>query len=349
MNWSSRRRWRVAVPAIATLAAMATTALPVAAQAAGASGPGAGPKVPTFRAVAGGTAVPAVQQAPVLPLTGDTPAVAATGNAQTPIVFGYTGSDSHVYEAPVTSPAQEVSLGGHAIGGPGEAFVPAPLGPGVAVFARGGGNALYLGGTTSAGSPTWISLGGGLTSRPGAAAGALSVPGGEAVDAVVRSGDGSVWDREITSTAVRPWRSLGGRTLAGSGPAAVNVRGTLYVLAVGTDGTVWANRSTDGAHWSGWRSLGGRASGDVGVASPAPGVGVVFVRGPDNALWYKEFAGTTPGVSSGWHSLGGQLTSGVGAGSATNGSTWTLVLGPDNHIWKRSGTWPKLSPWISLF
>jgi hypothetical protein len=75
----------------------------------------------------------------------------------------------------------------------------------------------------------------------------------------------------------------------------------------------------------------------------------VFVRGPDNALWYKEFAGTTPGVGSGWHSLGGGLTSGVGAGSAPNGSTWTLVLGPDNHIWKRSGTWPKLSPWTSLF
>jgi hypothetical protein len=175
------------------------------------------------------------------------------------------------------------------------------------------------------------------------------VPGGEAVDAVVRAGDGSVWDREITSTTVRPWRDLGGRTLAGSGPAAVNVRGALYVLAVGTDGTMWDNRSTDGTHWSGWHSLGGRASGDVGVATPAPGVGVVFVRGPDNALWYKEFAGTTPGVSSGWHSLGGQLTSGVGAGSATNGSTWTLVLGPDNHIWKRSGTWPKLSPWTSLF
>ena len=350
MNWARRLRWHVAVPAIATIAAMATAALPAAAQASASAGPGTAPRVPVFRDIPGLTTGPAAPQAPVLPLAGDTPAVVATGDPQFPILFAYTGSDSHVYLAPVTAPAAETSLGGHAIGGPGLAFVPAPLGPGVAALARGGDSALWaFEGFTPAGSPTWVTFGGGLTTRPGVAAGALSVPGGEAINAVVRSGDGSVWDRAIVGIGVRPFRGLGGRTLAGSGPAAVNVGGTLYVLALGTDGTVWANKSTDDAHWSGWHSLGGRASGDVGVASPAPGVGVVFVRGLDNVLWYKEFAGTTPGVTPGWHSLGGQLTSGVGAGSAANGSTWALVLGPDNHIWKRSGTWPNFSPWTRLF
>ena len=216
MNWASRLRWRVTVPAITTLAVMATTALPVAAQAAGASGPGAGPKVPTFRAVAGGTAVPAAQQAPVLPLTGDTPAVAATGNAQTPIVFGYTGSDSHVYEAPVTSPHWRYLSAATPSAVPVRPSSPHPLAR--AWPSRPGRRERPLSWWHySSGSPTWISLGGGLTSRPGAAAGALSVPGGEAVDAVVRAGDGSVWDREITSTTLRPWRDLGGRTLAGSG------------------------------------------------------------------------------------------------------------------------------------
>jgi len=324
---------------------MAAAALPAAASA----GPGAGPKVPVLRGIHGLTAGPVAPQAPVLPFAGDTPAVAATGIPQVPIVFDYTGSDKHGYEAPLASPTQAESLGGTLIGGPGDAFVPPPLGPGVITLARGGDNAMYELAFTSGGSPTWVRIGGGLTSRPGVAAGALSVPGGEAIDAVVRGTNGAVWDLEANATSQRPWRSLGGATLAGSGPAAVNVGGTLYVLAIRTDGSVWVNRSTDGAHWSGWRPLGGRASGDVGVATPKPGVGVVFVRGPDNALWYKEFAGTTPGVTSGWHSLGGQLTSGAGAGSAANGNTSVLVLGPDGHIWKRSGTWPNFSPWVRLF
>jgi hypothetical protein len=175
------------------------------------------------------------------------------------------------------------------------------------------------------------------------------VPGGEAIDAVVRGPDGAVWDRELTPAGTKPWRSLGGRTLAGSGPAAVNVGGTLYVLALDTAGTVFVNRSTDGAHWSGWRSLGGTASGDIGAATPAPGVGVVFVRGPGNAAFFKEFAGTTPGVTPGWHSLGGSLTSGVGAGATSHGATYALVLGPDGGIYGRGGIWPHLNNWVKLF
>ena len=348
MNWTRRLRWHVAVPALAALATMAAMALPAAAQAAGPPGPGIGPNVPVFRGIIHGKLAgpAAAQQAPVLPLAGDTPAVAATGVAQTPVVFAYTGVDKHAYAALPTSPAGEISLGGTLTGGPGLAFVPAgSLGsPGWIAFARGGGNALYV----SEGGTSWLSLGGSLTSRPGVAAGALHVSGGEAIDVVVRGPDGAVWDLEANATSGRPWHSLGGRTLAGSGPAAVNVGGTLYVLALDTTGTVFVNRSTDGAHWSGWRSLGGSASGDVGVATPAQGVGVVFVRGPGDVAFYKEFAGTTPGVTAGWHSLGGSLTSGVGAGSKSNGTTYALVLGPGGGIYGRGGIWPKLNNWVLL-
>jgi len=225
------------------------------------------------------------------------------------------------------------------------AFVPAPIGPGALIFAQGTDHALWL---FTGGTPLWVSLGGTLTSRPSVAAGALSVPGGEAVDVVVRGPDGAVYDKELTSTTVQPWRRLGGQVLAGSGPAAVNVGGTLYVLAIGANGVVAVNRSTDGAHWSGWRSLGGSASADVGAATPARGVGVVFVRGPGNVAFYKEFAGTTPGVTAGWHSLGGSLTSGVGAGSKSNGTTYALVLGPGGGIYGRGGIWPKLNNWVLL-
>jgi len=267
MNWARRLRWHVAVPVLAALAAMAAMALPAAAQAAGTPGPGTGPNVPVFRGIPGRTAGPAAPQqaAAVLPLAGDTPAVAASGSSTAPVVFAYTGVDKHAYVASLTSPTQSTSLGGSLIGGPGLAFVPAGAlgGPGWAAFARGGNSALYI----FEGGTSWLSLGGGLTSRPGAAAGALSVTGGAALDPVVRGPDGAVWDREGTPNGGKPWRSLGGGTLAGSGPASVNVGGTLYVLAIGTTGSVWVNKSTDGAHWSGWRSLGGRGSGDVGAAS----------------------------------------------------------------------------------
>jgi hypothetical protein len=137
--------------------------------------------------------------------------------------------------------------------------------------------------------------------------------------------------------------------MANSGPGAVNVGGTLYVLVLGTNGTVYYDRSADGVHWSGYKSLGGRVTGDVGVASPAPGVGIVFVRGADNGVWYNQFVGTTKGISPGWHSLGGRVTSGVGAGSAPDGSMAVVALGTDSHIWSRSGTWPNLSAWANLF
>lgn len=352
MNWAIKLRWRVAVPTVATIAALAATALPAAAQAAGTPGPGAASKVPSFKVIPHLTPGVAAQPPAVLPQPGTTPAftvLPATSSTPSLPVAAYTGTDSKVYAAPTTAFDQAVSLGGHAIGGPAMISVPPPMGRGLAIFARGGNNALYLGGATSTGSPTWLSLGGGLSARPGAAAGALSVPGGEAVDAVVRSGNGSIYDREITSTTVKPWRSLGGSTMANSGPGAVNVGGTLYVLVLGTNGTVYYDRSTDGVHWSGYKSLGGRATGDVGVASPARGVGIVFVHGANNVVWYNQFVGTTKGISPGWHSLGGRVTSGVGAGSAPNGSMAVVALGPDSHIWSRSGTWPKLSAWVGLF
>src|SRR5215831_12273424 len=100
MNWARRLRWQVAVPVLAAIAAMTAAALPGSAQAAG---PGTGPKVPVLRGIGWLTAGPAAaQQAPVLPLAGATPAVAATGDPTTPLIFAYTGSDKHAYAAPLT-------------------------------------------------------------------------------------------------------------------------------------------------------------------------------------------------------------------------------------------------------
>lgn len=290
--------------------------------------------VPVFAAIAvmAATAAPAAA-APAPPMPGYTPAVQAC-DVHCRVVL-YTGSDSSAY-ATLGTAGNTRSLGGRLIGGPGAGLTGG-------IYGRGFDNALWrnFGG--------WSSLGGRLTSRPGVAAGALAVTGGQSTDVVVRGTDSAVWDRRST-TALQPWRSLGGRLLAGSGPAAVNVGGTLYVLAIGTDRAVWVTQTTDGARWSGWRWLGGRFSGDLGAASPAPGVGIVFARGSDNAAWYNQFAGTTAGVTPGWHSLGGRLTSGVGAWGGTVNpdvprETIVVVMGTDNRIWQRSGSWPALASW----
>jgi hypothetical protein len=283
------------------------------------------------------------QAAAAPPMPGDTPAVSATGLTSGPLAnLFYTGTDSHVYAAglPLSGPA--ASLGGRLTSGPATTTG--------TIFGWGPGNALwqYVGSNHQA-LDQWASLGGRLTSMPGAAAGALSVRGGQSLDVVVRGLNGAVWEREfnVATTTWRGWISLGGHVLSGTGPAAVNVGGTLYVLAAGTDYALWVTHSADGTHWSGWRSLGGRLTryvspADVGAATPASGVGVAFVRGADNAAWYTEFAGATPGVTPGWHNLGGALTSGVGAGSAAGGMTWAVVLGTDNHVWQCAGTWPAL-------
>ena len=303
--------------------------------------------MPSVMAMSGVAAGREAASAIAPPQHGVTPSVAATGAANPAASLYYAGSDGQVYTAPLLPSGSARAMGGRLVGGPGSTFIP----PGAVgahsrpffLAGRGTDNALWaFMGIGITGSPLWVPLGGRLTSRPGAAAGALSVTGGEALDLVARGSDGAVWDRESTSAAARPWVNLGGQVLAGTGPAAVNAGGTLFVLAVGLDHALWVTRSTDGAHWSGWRSLGGRVAGDVGAATPAPGVAVVFARGTDNAAWYDEFAGSTAGVSRGWHALGGRLTAGVGAGSAPGGLTWAVTLGTDNHVWQASGRWPAL-------
>ena len=108
MNWARRLRWHVTVPAIATLAALATAAMPTAAQAAGHPAPGSASKAPVFRGIPERTVGSAGAQAAVPPQAGATPAIAATGDPNVPVVFDYTGSDGHDYEASLSSPASAI-------------------------------------------------------------------------------------------------------------------------------------------------------------------------------------------------------------------------------------------------
>jgi hypothetical protein len=88
------------------------------------------------------------------------------------------------------------------------------------------------------------------------------------------------------------------------------------------------------------------ASSPAVSAQDANSLGL-FVRGSDNALWYKYWNGVTWSVSK---SLGGALTSSPAATSPGNGLIDVFVRGTDGAIWQRTstnggGSW---SGWTSL-
>ena len=64
----------------------------------------------------------------------------------------------------------------------------------------------------------------------------------------------------------------------------------------------------------------------------------LFVRGTDNALWYKYWTGTTWTAAT---SLGGVLTSSPAATSPGNGTIDVFVRGTDNGLWEKTynGVW----------
>lgn len=127
------------------------------------------------------------------------------------------------------------------------------------------------------------------------------------VDVFARGTDNALWHR-FYANGWSSWESLGG--VLSEGPAVASwSQGRLDVFVPGTDRAVW-HRFYDG-RWSEWESLGGVVTEPVGVASWAPGRLDVFARGTDNALWHKFFENGW----SAWESLGGTLTSAPSASS----------------------------------
>jgi hypothetical protein len=298
-------------------------------------------------ALIGGSLVTVVPASPALARTPD-PAPGVTMGAAAPLAssvfLAYTGTDGAVYLRNEIN-GSVIGLGGRLIGGPAVT----QAGTGLAVFGRGTDNALWwihqvAGGTWS----SWQSLGGVITSQPGAAAGVTA--GFGPVVTLARGTDGALWYRvQGTGGGWSGWRSLSGRLLPGTGPAAVTtVGGDLTVAVTGTDHHIWLFSPTKMQVY-GWLDFGGRTSSTPGIANDSPRREIqvqfiVFARGTDNALW-SNYSGLAIGTPGGWTSLGGRLTSGPAAATVPTGATYAFVLGTDNLPWMRSGIWPSLGPW----
>ena len=268
--------------------------------------------------------------------------MSAAARSASTVYLAYTATNQAVYVRNAAQPGQAaIALGGRLIGGPAAVVVPAGvLSPGavLAVLGRGTDNALWWRHQTASGWSGWQSLGGTLTSAPGAAADMTDQFG--ALNVFARGTDGVIWYRVFGAGAWRPWTPLGGAVQAGTGPGAGN---GLFAIAnpdrhVSVFGRIGMN--------NGYTDFGGLTTATPGITRTVPGV-EVFARGLDNALWCRP--SMLPVAPTGpWTSLGGRLTSGVTATTVPGGKTYVFVLGTDNNIWMRMGTWPSLGGWMRL-
>jgi hypothetical protein len=181
------------------------------------------------------------------------------------------------------------SLGGRAVGAPSVTCT-SPTSP-LIVYVRGTDNALWrrpVGGS-------WSSLGGRLTSAPGALPAVRGqCPSREDIFAL--GTDLAVWER--TSSG---WRRVGGRSTVA--PTAVQLAsGETDLFVRGTDNALWMNIRPPGTTtWAGWRRIGGVLTSapvaNVFPSSPRQ-TRVVFAVGSDGNLWRcRNIVGT---ISCNW-------------------------------------------------
>jgi len=145
----------------------------------------------------------------------------------------------------------------------------------------------------------WQSLGGSLSSGPGATSCASST-----AQVFVLGGSGVVWEKASSSGIWSAWSRVGGNVMGN--PAVVCEPGTnhIHLFVEGTDRALY-HKLWDGAAWGAWENLGGSLTSSPGVSSCASGTAQVFVLGGDGVVWEKTYS---VGAWSGWIRIGGNVT-----------------------------------------
>jgi hypothetical protein len=273
----------------------------------------------------------AASAAPPPPAKGIDPGVSA---ASAGVSLFYTAADGTVWTLSAGgTPGTATQVSNGKVAGAVSAIT---AGTSTIVFGTGTGGAVWTATRTSGKWSAWTSLGGNVTSKPGAV-----FQGTNVADYAVfaRGPDGAVWGRDHTSAGWGSWHSDGGKLLAGTGPAAAAVNGT-YLLVVGTNRQLY----TAHAGVTGFVAAGGLTTASPGLTS-VPGALVGFVRGTNNVAYYHKFLSTTPG----WHAMGGVFGSGLAA-AALGSTTYTFGQSTGTGIYRATGTWatypPKLSGWV---
>jgi hypothetical protein len=178
--------------------------------------------------------------------------------------------------------------------------------------------------------PKWESLGGVVTSGPGASSWSWG-----RLDVFARGGNNALYHKWYNGSW-SAWESLGGSIL--SAPAAVSW-GTnrIDVFALGTN-TALFHKWFDG-EWHDWESLGGQLTSAPAVASWGNRRLDVFARGAGDVLMYKYFDGQK---WQDWRSLGMTIASAPAAVSWGSGRIDVFARGANNelrHTYYANGQW----------
>ena len=192
-------------------------------------------------------------------------------------------------------------------------------------------------------TPSWEKLGGSFQGNP------FAVFGYDGrVEVFVRGTDNALWFAAQTSPggSWTPFVSLGG-VITSNPTAVVDSTGHIAAFAVGGDTAVWTrSQITAGIdNYSDWTSIGGSSTSDLAVVQTPPvdnevPTAYLFIRGPDNALWYNRANEASGPWGTSWTSLGGNLASAPGAGANVNGQATVFVRGGDHALWYRQAEFP---------
>jgi hypothetical protein len=209
------------------------------------------------------------------------------------------------------------------------------------LFGEGADHALWTATRTGTTWSNWSSLGGNVTSKPGAV---FRGPASADYSVFVRGGDGAVWGRDHSSSGWGAWHSIGGALYGGTGPSAAYFGGT-YVLVAGTNKELYLAH----AGVTGFSPVGGQTAVSPALTT-VPGALAAFARGTDSAAYYHRFLSSSPG----WHKIGGVFTTGLAAANTTVGgsTTYTLGLGTDSQAYLSTGHWtaypPTFTGWVKV-
>jgi hypothetical protein len=98
--------------------------------------------------------------------------------------------------------------------------------------------------------------------------------------------DGQLWNRYWDGKAWHQWEPMGG-DFVGHPAASARDADRIDVLAVDASGVI-QHRFWNGKEWVPWRKLDGSPAGAKDVACSWSGSRLdVFVRGPDDDVWYR--------------------------------------------------------------
>jgi len=187
----------------------------------------------------------------------------------------------------------------------------------------------------------WANLGGDATSPP-----AVMVDAEALVHVFIRGTNRALWHLaekyEHPSTKTwGEWECLGG-VMASSPKVPVTLNGANLIEVYGraADKALWhrgqyTTQDAESIEWNAWTSLGGVLASGPAVALNDDGMGDVFARATDKAIYFKsQFEDANAEVHfTQWHTLGGMFSSTPTVAVRADGLIDIFARGVDKAIW----------------